>query len=207
MQYIPHTQRGLATAVILAVISPAQPAEVTTSRDPDTGLRAWTWQRQGITLQLVQRLPDQTRAFFLGRGFSREDADRIARACVFQTIFRNDGRQPIEYNLDDWSLTTTGITTGATTQDKRPVQTRQRWDRVWAQRQTAQAARIAFRWSLLPTVQQFKPGDYNWGMSSYGLPPGSRFDLTLTLKINGKPVEGHIPAVICPPETTNAPAP
>lgn len=184
---------------MIALACPAQSAEVITGSDPDTGLRSWTWQQQGISLQLVQRLPDQTRAFFLGRGFSSEDADRIARACVFQTIFRNDGRQPISYSLDDWFL----IRATAPADQKLPLQTRERWDQVWQQQQTAQASRIAFRWSLLPTVQQFEPGDYNWGMSSYGLPPGAHFDLTLALTINGKPATGHIPDIVCAPETTS----
>ena len=189
----------LLAAALLAGSSPVQSAEVLTGSNPDTGLRSWTWQHQGISLQLVQRLPDQTRAFFLGRGFSSEDADRIARACVFQTIFRNDGQQPIDYNLDDWFL----IAAQASADRKRPLQTRERWDAIWQQQDTAQAARIAFRWSLLPTVQHFEPGDYNWGMSSYGLPPGSPFDLTLALSIAGKTITGHIPAVVCAPETGN----
>ena len=53
------------------------------------------------------------------------------------------------------------------------------WEREWQAYGLSQPARIAFRWSLLPTRQRFESGDYNWGMSSYGLPPGSRFDLEL----------------------------
>jgi len=186
-------QRLLLASALLASAGSAQSAKVTTGSEPDTGLRSWTWSHQGITLQLVQRLPDQTRAFFLGRGFSSADADRIARACVFQTIFRNDGQQPMEYDLNDWSVTSAG--------KQLPLQTRERWEQVWEQQQTAQAARIAFRWSLLPTVQQFEPGDYNWGMSSYGLPPGDSFDLSLAINVNGKTIDGDIPALVCAPES------
>ncbi|HHH38230.1 MAG TPA: hypothetical protein ENK50_01470, partial [Sedimenticola sp.] len=67
-------------------------------------MRTWLWRHGGVTLQLVQRLPDQTRAFFQGRGFDGASADRLARACVFQTIFRNDGDRPLSYDLDQWRV-------------------------------------------------------------------------------------------------------
>lgn len=85
------------------LVSPIS-AQVSTGRDPETGLRSWTWARDGVSVQLLQLLPDQTRAFFLGRGFSGPEADRISRSCVFQTIFRNDGARPVVYDLGEWSL-------------------------------------------------------------------------------------------------------
>lgn len=40
------------------------------------------------------------------------------------------------------------------------------------------ASRLAFRWATFPTQQTFEQGgDYNWGMTSFGLPPGTIFDL------------------------------
>ena len=73
-------------------------------------LRSWDWRQGGVVLQLVQRLPDQTRAFFQARGFSSNTSERIATACVFQTIFRNDGQYPLAYDLDDWRVTHRGET-------------------------------------------------------------------------------------------------
>jgi len=164
-------------------------AEVITSEEEQTGLRSWEWKHAGVSVQLVQRLPDQTRAFFQGRGFNSTDADTIGRACVFQTIFRNGGKQPLSYSLDNWRVVY---------QDKQlPVQTRERWEENWTVREVKQAARIAFRWSLLPTRQSFEPGDYNWGMTSFGLPPGASFDLSLKLTIDGQSVRGRIPGIIC----------
>jgi hypothetical protein len=52
----------------------------------------------------------------------------------------------------------------------------------------------------MPTCQHFEPGDYNWGMTSYGLPPGSRFDLKLKIELDGKPVEALIEGLQCAPE-------
>ena len=164
-------------------------AEVITREEAQTGLSIWEWREAGVSMQLVQRLPDQTRAFFQGRGFTGEAADIIGRACVFQTIFRNDGTEPITYDMDEWYLFFKGRDL--------PVQTRERWEKRWQVEGVSQAARIAFRWSLLPTRQRFEPGDYNWGMTSFGLLPGETFDLTLSVTLNGNPVTGVIPGIVC----------
>ncbi len=180
---------GSIAGVLLLGLPIAVAAEVLTGADAQTGLRYWEWQQDGVSVRLVQRLPDQTRAFFLGRGFSRKHADRIASACVFQTIFRDDGSKPVAFDLDRWSIDYN--------QHRQALRTRERWDDIWESEGVNKAARIAFRWSLLPTRQQFQPGDYNWGMTSFGLPPGARFDLFLTVTIDGKTVNGKIPDIVC----------
>jgi len=164
-------------------------AEVITSEEAQTGLRTWEWREAGVSVQLVQRLPDQTRAFFQARGFTSKDADTIGRACVFQTIFRNDGKQPLSYNLDDWHISYQA--------KRRSLFTRERWDEKWQGSGASQAALIALRWSLLPTRQRFEPGDYNWGMTSFGIPPGEVFDLTLVLTRHGDPITRTIPGIVC----------
>lgn len=164
-------------------------AEVISDEEAQTGLSTWEWREAGVSIQLVQRLPDQTRAFFQGRGFKSKDADIIGRACVFQTIFRNDGTQPMAYDMDAWHITHLG--------KRLPLQTRERWEKKWLAEGVNQAARIAFRWSLLPTRQQFEPGDYNWGMTSFGLLPGEIFDVTLVLTLNGNPITRTIPGIVC----------
>ncbi len=117
--------------------------------DAETGLRSWQWREAGLSLRLVQRLPDQTRAFFQARGFSSAAADRIADACIFQTIFRNESEQPVSYVLDHWRV----LRPGASGQ----LMTRERWDVAWREGEASQSARIALRWSLLPTRQRFEP--------------------------------------------------
>lgn len=164
-------------------------AEVVTGRDVQTGLSSWEWREAGISIQLVQRLPDQTRAFFEARGFSAKAADRIARACVFQTIFRNDGNQPLSYDLENWRIRHQGKSLS--------LRTRERWDELWEQGGANQAARIALRWSLLPSQQHFESGDYNWGMTSFGLPPGQIFDLSIAVTRNETSLTRKIPGIIC----------
>ncbi len=164
-------------------------AEIAISDDPDTGLRSWRWREAGVSIELVQRLPDQNRAFFLARGFERADADRIAEACVMQTIFRNDGGMPVDYDLNDWQVRRRGA--------PRRLLTRERWSEIWRRGETSEAARIALHWALLPTRQRFEPGDYNWGMTSFGLPPGSAFDLEIVVALGGERVTRRIAGVAC----------
>ena len=179
----------------LCLFSGSQAAEVVTGTEAQTGRLTWEWRDNGVSVQLVQLLPDQTRAFYLGRGFGSADADAIARTCFFQTIFRNDGKLPLSYDLDDWRV--------ILRDEQRPLLTRERWDERLREGPSSQAARIALRWALLPTRQAFQAGDYNWGMTSFGLLPGETFDLLLTLTIGTDRVNGRIPHIRCAAEQTS----
>ena len=160
--------------------------------DAETGLRSWEWREAGVSLRLVQRLPDQTRAFFQARGFSPDTADRIADACIFQTILRNESERPLSYALDDWRVLQPG--------ESGRMVTRESWDAAWREGEASAAAQIALRWSLLPTRQRFAPGDYNWGMTGFGLPPGAAFDLELVLRLGDETLARTIRGIVCAPD-------
>lgn len=166
---------------------------VSTGMDPETSLRFWQLDVEGLSLRLVQRLPDQTRAFFVGRGFSSEAAERIAQSCVFQTILRHPAEATfggtLGIDLRDWQVQQAGRRQTLLLADS--------WDPVWAEMDEPESARIAFRWSLFPTEQGFEPGDYNWGMISFGLSPGSRFDLHLQWRLGDAKREGAIQGIVC----------
>lgn len=180
--------RVLVLGISLLLIS-AGNTEILRSEDSETGLKSWKWSREGISLQLVQRLPDQTRGFFQARGFTAEEADLIAGSCVFQSIFRNDGSQLLSYNLDHWKVIHQGV--------ELPLQTAERWAQKWQDGAVTQAARIALRWSLLPTRQEYRPGDYNWGMTSYGVAPGEQFDLSIVVNLDGARQIARINGIEC----------
>lgn len=145
------------------------------SIDAEAKLPFWQISDQGMSLRLVQRLPDQTRGYFMARGFSKPDADLIARSCLFQTIFKNTSNlgQPsdIEYNLRDWIVTVGNKHQG--------LKVREDWQREWEKRKVNKAAQVAFEWSLYPTKQVYRPGDYNWGMTLFNLKPGTTFNLKI----------------------------
>lgn len=168
--------------------------------DPEAGLPYWAWEDPPVDIRLIQRLPDQTRGFFIARGFSSAAADRIARSCVFQSIQRNRGRDvegPVmEVDLTRWRITPSDGSEPST----RPIALKEAWDTEWEAAGESEAARVAFRWSLFPTRQTFRGGDYNWGMISFGVPPGTHFDLTLAWTLDGEPQQAVLRGLICAPE-------
>jgi hypothetical protein len=162
--------------------------------DPDTGLAAWEWQGDGIKAQQIQRIPDQTRAFFQGRDFSREDADHIAAACVFQTLFYNQGQQTLHLDLAEWRAR---VGNGW-----KPLILTSDWQRDWEARGSPQSARIAFQWALFPNVQEFAPGDWNMGMVTYPVAHGGSFDLRLAWHVGGSRHEALLKGLRCAEDKT-----
>ena len=171
-------------------------ADITTGVDESAKLPYWEWRDINFELRLIQRLPDQSRAFFMGRKFSKDNAELIAQNCIFQTIFKNksDEKYPamIDYNLNDWKIISDG--------KARAIKTRESWLQELKSKNVSQSSLIALEWGLLPTKQKYISGDYNWGMISFGLPPESHFDLNIKILVNGQPVNAIIPAIECAPD-------
>ena len=178
------------------LLVPPAAAVVDTGTDAEAKLPYWEIVEQGVSIRLVQRLPEQTRGFFVARGFSEAHADRIALSCVFQTVFKNISHpsepSPVEYNLRDWVVRAAGA--------PRVLKTREDWRKEWAARQAPQPAQLAFEWALLPTRQTYRPGDYNWGMSVFDLKPGTEFDLDVVWHQHGKQRAVRIKGMRCAPD-------
>lgn len=185
-------------AVVSAMLLTTAPvaAVVNTGTDDEARLPYWEIVEAGVSIRLVQRLPDQTRGFFQARGFPVEDSERIAQGCVFQTVFKNvsppSAAVTIEYNLRDWVVLVAG--------ERRGLKTREDWRKEWSARRVPPAAQLAFEWSLLPTRQTYRAGDYNWGMTLFGLKPGAEFDLDVVWLHDGKPRSVRLNAVRCAPD-------
>ncbi len=166
-------------------------------------LKSWHFQSGPLSLTLVQRLPDQTRAFYLARGFSQHDANAIATQCVMQTIVKNLANSPTDaevlVKLADWRV--------RLEQAEKPIKLKEEWLQSWRLRnrqdknqldKVKKSAMVAFKWSTFPTRQIFQPeGDYAWGMITIGLPPGSRFDLKLVWYENGQQKQYWLNQVEC----------
>lgn len=175
MRYHEIMKHAAIMSLVLLAMSPGglSAATLTTGIDEQAQLPYWEIRDEGMSLRLVQRMPDQSRAFFLARGFSAEEVEQVAGRCVFQTIFRNISHEaqpaPLHYRQQDWTVQH---------QDRdASILTREDWARLWERQEAAPAARIAFQWALLPAEQTYEAGDYNWGMTMIDLPPGSRFKL------------------------------
>lgn len=182
-------------AGFIAVALEAQP-KINTGTDEQAGLPYWEVTAPGIEMRLVQRLPDQTRAFFQGRGFRPQHTEVVAQNCVFQTIFKNTSDRgkpsPLRYDLKQWIVHVNDQT--------RSMKTREFWREYWRSREIPVPQQLAFNWALLPTEQSYQPGDYNWGMSIFGLEPGRRFDLTVVWHQHGQRRQVRIEDMKCAPD-------
>jgi hypothetical protein len=137
---------------------------------PDSGIGTWETETDGVHLRMTQITPDQARAFMAARGLDEKSVEAFARHCVFMTVLRNDTRRPINYCLAEWRYVP---------EDDVPqvLLTRHDWMANFQNRHLSQAARLAFEWAQFPVEQTYFPGDWNQGMTTFELPPGSRFDV------------------------------
>lgn len=191
-----------ALSVMASGQSFADETVIETSQDQVTGLKNWLWDNDGFLLRLTQRLPDQTRAYFEARGFDKASAETAATSCIFQTMIKNTGTDPsqkITADISDWRVIRGDVA--------KPLLHREYWRNYWIEHNQTESARVAFEWSLLPDSVEYDITDYNWGMSSYGLAPGSKFDLIFTWQRQGKTYQGRINNVFCPDDIHPEPAP
>lgn len=165
-------------------------AAQTQHTDPETGAATWETRVHGVALSLTQILPDQARAFYLNRGFPPQAVERYASACVYMTVLRNDAASgELSFRLADWSVQSEG--------QSRPPKSVEDWMPQWQALELSEAARIAFRWAQFPPEQEYAVGEWNQGMLTTGLPPGSRFNLIARWTVAGKTYEGKLENVVC----------
>ena len=185
-----------AMVLWLLLLPAAVAGDVKHSTNPDNGLQGWHFSDGDIDIELVQRLPDQTRALFMQHAFSSEVVEELATSCMFQTIVRNTGTsdsgQPVSVDLTTWRVQHAGNTG--------PIKLKEPWMASWPEEAADPAARLVFRWGMFPTRQQFHPGDYNWGLTAFGIPPGSVFDLEVSWQEGGSPRSGKIAGIVCTPD-------
>lgn len=187
--------RSLIYVLSLSCYSLNSQAELNLSTNPETQLKSWKWLADGLDLELVQRTPNQTRGFFLGRGFSNKIANEIGTNCVFQTIVKNTFTNPSEpavnISLKEWRI--------KHNDQIKKVKLKETWEAQWAKDKVNKTPRIAFRWATFPTQQSFEPGgDYNWGMISFGLPPKTIFDLHVFWKQGTQQKDFWVKDIQCP---------
>ena len=184
--------QALSVVAFIAIpaIAADSRAEIQHTVDPKTNIESWQMHDDGIEVTLIQISPDQARGFFLARGFKRVDVDYYAASCVIATVVRNQSPTPISYRLADWRYAKGGGFV-------RKLKLKEDWLREWKQRGVSQSAQIAFEWSQHPDKQTLQSGDWNQGMTTYQVPHGSRFDLTVKWKRGARNYEDTIRGIRC----------
>jgi hypothetical protein len=133
----------------------------------------FVWQGDGLKLETAPLPRDRVVAFMLARGFDSDTARMIAeQGCIFRSAIGSDAGGRASVTLSDWQVLVGGQPQG--------MRTRQKWAQVLQDQQADPGAAIALEWALFPTEQSFGPDDYNWGLLSFALPPGTRFDLAFS---------------------------
>lgn len=191
-----RTIYGILLCLLLSSSLSISAAVITTGKDPQARLPFWQVEDNGMRLRLVQRLPDLFRGFFLNRGFDQKTTEILALNCGFQTVFKNISHKgkpgTLSYDLNKWTVYYKGR--------KRKMKTREYWKREFQNRKVSKRSMLALRWGLYPTVQHYRPGDYNWGMSFFGLKPKSKFDLEVVWQQHGKEHRVLIKNMQCGPD-------
>ena len=176
--------------VLALLAAPALGGETRYTLSSDTGIGTWETESYGVHLRMTQIAPDQARAFMAARGMDEKSVEEFARHCVFMTVLRNESRQAINYCLADWRYVP---------EDGVPqvMLTKHDWLARFQPRNQPKAVKLGFEWAQFPVEQTFFPGDWNQGMTTFELPPGSRFDVVYRWRQGKKHHEGILKNVQC----------
>jgi hypothetical protein len=159
--------------------------------DSETSIKTWQIKEQGVHLSLTQILPEQLQAFYLNRGFTLTQIEPYVTSCVYMAVLRNDHAPgAIHYVSNDWSVLVKN--------KPRKLRSIDQWLERLSKVKPKKSALIAFRWAQFPIEQSYEPGgDWNQGMLSIGLTPGSVFDLIAYWDVNGKAYQTKLQGVRC----------
>ena len=191
-----RSARVCLVTMLLMMAVPVMAGEVKRSVNEENGLQGWHFSDSDIEIELVQRLPDQTRALLMNHKFSREVIEQMALSCMFQTIIRNTGKSAanrvVSIDLTEWRMLHDGKV--------RKLLMKEPLLDSWTDADADPAAKLVVRWGMFPTQQEYLPGDYNWGLTAYGIPPGASFDLDVAWREGGALRRGEIKGVVCAPD-------
>jgi hypothetical protein len=155
-------------------------------QDPTTGLFTWKTRQPGLSLQLIQLMPDYVSAIYSARGLPPSLVKTMASHCVFGTIIKNESGEQLSYRVADWRYVTDDGKT-------HPIKTKTEWVKEWKDQG------VSFRWSILPDDQTFEAGDWSQGFTTIPLPPDSSLKLIYTWRYQGENHKGTLEGLRCAP--------
>ncbi len=177
---------ALVAGWLLALPAWPSPDGVRVTSDPQTGLKSWHYEGDGLAIELVQVPPDFIRASYARRGLPDTVIEAVATRCVFGTIVRNVGQRPLGYRVADWRYSRDdGV--------QHPIKTKSEWLTEW------HAMGVRFSWSILADDPVFAVGDWIQGFTTVPEPHGSRLDLKVVWTVEGEQHEKVLPGLECAP--------
>jgi len=176
------------TVLILMIFSLSYPAfatnKILVNTNPNNGVKTWSWEGNGLAIELLQVNPDFIRATYASRGLPKTVTEAVATRCVFGTIIRNISDNPLKYKVSDWRYITPDGT-------ENKIKTKTEWVKEW------RAMGVRFSWSILADDPTFEVGDWIQGFTTMAEPHGSDLDLKVVWKIEGKRYEKILPELQC----------
>ena len=178
----------------LVVAQNLSAAELTTMRNPNTGLLSWKVSDRGFSLELIQLQSDFIRAVYASRDLPPAMREEVADYCAFGTVARNENDFPLAYRVADWrAVTADGV--------RHKLRTKSEWLAIWRK------MGLDFGFSILPDDLTFEVGDWAQGFTTVKLPRGTKFDLVYVWRQHGKTLTGKITGLVCTTDAPPAPAP
>ena len=181
-------------SVATVLSSVKQNISIKRETEEKTGLYKWILDEpNGLSLELTQRAPEDTNAFYVSRGFNSSLVNQYSSSCIFHAkIANNSANRKYSIDLQKWKVITANG-------DPRPLKASSEWQELWEKNEVPLPARIAFRLSQFPTVQQPGPGDWFQGRVSMNLVAEDQFDLLIYWEDNEESRDYLIKGLICPP--------
>lgn len=185
----PNLKCSCISLLILALIGTARAedtasGQVITTYNEDTAATSWSYQGNGLGIELIQASPDYIRASYSARGLPSSIIDEVSRHCVFGTIIRNLSEQALHYRVADWRYRTPTGQQGA-------PRTKTEWVRDW------HSMGVRFSWSILADDPTFAVGDWVQGLTTLPVPHGSQVSLKIVWSIEGQRYEQWLPDMQC----------
>ena len=135
--------------------------------------------RQGVSVSISPRTPEQIEAFYSARGFPAPALKALAQACFFTVGIRNGSDDVVWLELDRFALKDDS--------GKRVARiTRPQWKKRLQAFKVPQASQSTFGWTQLPEQRDLQPDEPVGGNFAIPRQSGS-VHLTMNFRREGKP--------------------
>lgn len=187
IQLMTHFRYVRATLLVVAALAcgPALAGKTVVTENPTTKLKSWKQIENGISVELIQLLPDFVQATFAARDLPASIFESMRGYCVFGTVVRNESEAEVSYRVADWRYRTRDG-------KSHTLRTKTEWIATWKK------SGADFGFAILPDDITFDAGDWAQGFTTPRIPPGTQFDLIFTWNMHGKKHTGTLRNVVCP---------